>query len=234
MTFQDAIDLVKGRAGIFPELKGPERLRAKGLEPRGCGRQCPRTQWTHRRDRQWTACRLAAVVRGAEPADAGTTTAAHPAYLPHRHAGRRATVAHAGRPARDACLRDRHRPRAADPRGKARHGRRGARRGPHRRAVDVPGPPRSGRRRQPPPRPTCGGSPKPTASTACSPTTRISSRGRRLPDAGLGLAVNAGMPGMPRCRTRQRQASSIRHEASGITDAARAADSVGTWPAARK
>ncbi|WP_157899212.1 glycerophosphodiester phosphodiesterase family protein [Luteitalea pratensis] len=31
MTFQDAIDLVKGRAGIFPELKGPERLRAKGL-----------------------------------------------------------------------------------------------------------------------------------------------------------------------------------------------------------
>lgn len=30
-TFQEAIDLVKGRAGIFPELKGPERLRAKGL-----------------------------------------------------------------------------------------------------------------------------------------------------------------------------------------------------------
>jgi glycerophosphoryl diester phosphodiesterase len=30
-TFQDAIDLVKGKAGLFPELKGPERLRAKGL-----------------------------------------------------------------------------------------------------------------------------------------------------------------------------------------------------------
>ena len=30
-TFQEAIDLVKGRAGIFPELKGPERLRDKGL-----------------------------------------------------------------------------------------------------------------------------------------------------------------------------------------------------------
>ncbi|HTV01273.1 MAG TPA: glycerophosphodiester phosphodiesterase family protein [Luteitalea sp.] len=30
-TFQEAIDLVKGKAGIFPELKGPERLRAKGL-----------------------------------------------------------------------------------------------------------------------------------------------------------------------------------------------------------
>lgn len=30
-TFQEAIDLVKGRAGLFPELKGPERLRAKGL-----------------------------------------------------------------------------------------------------------------------------------------------------------------------------------------------------------
>ena len=31
MTFQEAIDLVKGKAGIFPELKGPARLRAKGL-----------------------------------------------------------------------------------------------------------------------------------------------------------------------------------------------------------
>ena len=30
-TFQEALDLVKGKAGIFPELKGPERLRAKGL-----------------------------------------------------------------------------------------------------------------------------------------------------------------------------------------------------------
>ncbi len=30
-TFQEAIDLVKGKAGIFPELKGPARLRAKGL-----------------------------------------------------------------------------------------------------------------------------------------------------------------------------------------------------------
>lgn len=30
-TFQEAIDLVKGKAGIFPELKGPERLRARGL-----------------------------------------------------------------------------------------------------------------------------------------------------------------------------------------------------------
>ncbi len=30
-TFQEAIDLVKGRAGLFPELKGPARLRAKGL-----------------------------------------------------------------------------------------------------------------------------------------------------------------------------------------------------------
>ncbi len=31
ITFQEAIDLVKGKAGIFPELKGPARLRAKGL-----------------------------------------------------------------------------------------------------------------------------------------------------------------------------------------------------------
>jgi glycerophosphoryl diester phosphodiesterase len=30
-TFQEAIDLVKGKAGIFPELKGPARLRAKGI-----------------------------------------------------------------------------------------------------------------------------------------------------------------------------------------------------------
>ncbi len=30
-TFQEAIDLVKGKAGLFPELKGPDRLRAKGI-----------------------------------------------------------------------------------------------------------------------------------------------------------------------------------------------------------
>ena len=30
-TFQEAIDLVKGRAGIFPELKAPARLREKGV-----------------------------------------------------------------------------------------------------------------------------------------------------------------------------------------------------------
>jgi glycerophosphoryl diester phosphodiesterase len=30
-TFQEAIDLLKGKAGLFPELKGPARLRAKGL-----------------------------------------------------------------------------------------------------------------------------------------------------------------------------------------------------------
>lgn len=32
-TFQEAIDLVKGKAGIFPELKTPGRVHAKGLDP---------------------------------------------------------------------------------------------------------------------------------------------------------------------------------------------------------
>lgn len=32
-TFQEAIDLVKGKAGMFPELKTPGRVRAKGLDP---------------------------------------------------------------------------------------------------------------------------------------------------------------------------------------------------------
>lgn len=32
-TFQEAIDLVKGKAGIFPELKTPGRVHAKGLNP---------------------------------------------------------------------------------------------------------------------------------------------------------------------------------------------------------
>ncbi len=32
-TFQEAIDLVKGKAGIFPELKTPGRVHAKGLSP---------------------------------------------------------------------------------------------------------------------------------------------------------------------------------------------------------
>ncbi len=30
-TFQEAIDLIRGKAGIFPELKNPGRLRAKGI-----------------------------------------------------------------------------------------------------------------------------------------------------------------------------------------------------------
>lgn len=33
MTFQETIDLVKGRAGLFPELKVPGRLRSKGFDP---------------------------------------------------------------------------------------------------------------------------------------------------------------------------------------------------------
>ena len=33
MTFQDTIDLVKGKAGLFPELKFPGRFRTKGFDP---------------------------------------------------------------------------------------------------------------------------------------------------------------------------------------------------------
>ena len=33
MTFQETIDLVKGKAGLFPELKFPSRFRAKGFDP---------------------------------------------------------------------------------------------------------------------------------------------------------------------------------------------------------
>lgn len=33
LTFQEAIDLVKGKAGLFPELKFPGRFRAKGFDP---------------------------------------------------------------------------------------------------------------------------------------------------------------------------------------------------------
>ena len=32
LTFQEAIDLVKGKAGLFPELKTPGRVRAKGFD----------------------------------------------------------------------------------------------------------------------------------------------------------------------------------------------------------
>jgi glycerophosphoryl diester phosphodiesterase len=32
LTFQEAIDIVKGKAGLFPELKNPDRLRAKGFD----------------------------------------------------------------------------------------------------------------------------------------------------------------------------------------------------------
>jgi glycerophosphoryl diester phosphodiesterase len=33
LTFQEAIDLVKGKAGLFPEIKTPGRVHAKGLDP---------------------------------------------------------------------------------------------------------------------------------------------------------------------------------------------------------
>jgi glycerophosphoryl diester phosphodiesterase len=33
LTFQEAIDQMKGNAGLFPELKTPGRVRAKGLDP---------------------------------------------------------------------------------------------------------------------------------------------------------------------------------------------------------
>ena len=33
LTFQETIDLVKGKAGLFPELKFPARFRAKGFDP---------------------------------------------------------------------------------------------------------------------------------------------------------------------------------------------------------
>lgn len=33
VTFQEAIDLIKGKAGIFPEIKTPGRVHAKGLDP---------------------------------------------------------------------------------------------------------------------------------------------------------------------------------------------------------
>lgn len=33
MTFQETIDLVKGKAGLFPELKFPARFRSKGFDP---------------------------------------------------------------------------------------------------------------------------------------------------------------------------------------------------------
>jgi glycerophosphoryl diester phosphodiesterase len=33
LTFQEAIDLVKGKAGLFPEIKMPSRFRAKGFDP---------------------------------------------------------------------------------------------------------------------------------------------------------------------------------------------------------
>ena len=32
LTFQEAIDAVKGRAGLFPELKNPGRLRSRGFD----------------------------------------------------------------------------------------------------------------------------------------------------------------------------------------------------------
>ncbi|HTV02085.1 MAG TPA: glycerophosphodiester phosphodiesterase family protein [Luteitalea sp.] len=33
LTFQEAIDIIKGKAGFFPEIKMPSRFRAKGFDP---------------------------------------------------------------------------------------------------------------------------------------------------------------------------------------------------------
>lgn len=42
LTFQEAIDLVKGKAGLFPELKNPGRLRSRGFDLEGAVAQAIR------------------------------------------------------------------------------------------------------------------------------------------------------------------------------------------------
>ena len=57
LTFQETIDLVKGKAGLFPELKIPERFRAKGFDPeQSWPTRCARTASSARRSRDVRPC----------------------------------------------------------------------------------------------------------------------------------------------------------------------------------
>ena len=74
-TFEEAIALVKGRAGIFPELKSPARLNARGADVEQAVADVLREARPDRRAGEGPARGLPAVVRGEERAPAGDAAA---------------------------------------------------------------------------------------------------------------------------------------------------------------
>jgi glycerophosphoryl diester phosphodiesterase len=86
-TFQEAIDFIKGKAGFFPELKTPGRVRARGFDMEKAVADILRTKWPGRRDGEGTSGRAPAGVRGGQPSPPRGARARCAAQLPDGHAG---------------------------------------------------------------------------------------------------------------------------------------------------
>ena len=115
-TFEEAIALVKGNAGIFPELKSPARLNARGVDVEHAVADVLRKHGlidanikglsaVYLQSFEEKSVRRLAMLPGGAADAAG------------RRAGRRRAVADGGRPSRGEDLRHRDRPGAATDRG---------------------------------------------------------------------------------------------------------------------
>ena len=145
-TFEEAIVLVKGRAGIFPELKSPARLNARGADVEQAVAGVLATHGL--RDAQVKG-RPAVYLQSFEEKTVRRLATLLPAvprtFLLGR--GRRGAVADRGRPARGEDVRDCDRPGAAADRGAPGDRRRRACGGPCGRALHLPPGARFWRRR---------------------------------------------------------------------------------------
>ncbi len=134
LTFQEAIDLVRGKAGLYPELKDPEFYRQRGVDPvklfadivKKNGLEAdPKTPLVLQSFDDATL--KAAAIDAADGA----------ARVPGVAGGRR-PHRYAGQAEGDRRLGERHRAEQGHPREDARHRRLGPRGEADRDAVDLP------------------------------------------------------------------------------------------------
>ena len=113
LTFQEAIDILKGKVGLYPELKSPDIYRARGVELAPIVIEALRQNGL---DTERPAD--PSVVRRADPASAGPRPAVGAASVSHG-AGDRRAVAQPGTAQGGGGVRQRHRAGEADRRGAA-------------------------------------------------------------------------------------------------------------------
>ena len=134
LTFQEAIDLVRGKAGLYPELKDPEFYRQRGVNPVKLFADIVRK---NRLEADPKTPLDPAVVRRCHAESGGNRPADSATRVPRVAAGRGAHR-YSGEAEGGRGLGDRHRPEQGDPREDARHRRVGPCREADGDAVDLP------------------------------------------------------------------------------------------------